>query len=215
MKEYCNEGTVMQLESTNCTIINKGTIMHVDGCNNLIENYGTIMGGNGNVQPQVKQKIVYRERVVYRDRPTDESKSDVVNKLKLQIQQLVRHIKESENAKYLHRLENMVNFYENRCAQLNNELKCLKEELENTSRLRLLEQIEELKETLKRSENRERVSRNQQYDKGYQAGVVDGSNKKKEVFDWGVKPSKEEAAALLSQLKIWLDCEDYGETPSP
>lgn len=208
MKEYCNEGTVMQLESTNCTIINKGTIMHVDGCNNLIENYGTIMGGNGNTQPQVKQKIVYRERVVYRDRPTDESKSDVVNKLKLQIQQLVRHIKESENAKYLHQLENMVNFYENRCAQLKNELKCLKEELENTSRLRLLEQIEELKETLKRSENRERVSRNQQYDKGYQAGVVDGSNKKKEVFDWGVKPSKEEAAALLSQLKIWLDCED-------
>ena len=74
--------------------------------------------------------------------------------------------------------------------------------------MKLLKEIEDLKENLQRSKNRERTSREQQYKKGYQAGVVDGSNKKKEVFDWGVKPSKKQAAALLSQLKVWLDCED-------
>lgn len=195
MKEYYNDGTVMQIESTNCIIINKGTIMKLCGKYNTINNYGTIMGGAEVSSP--------------------ESNAEDINKLKLQIQQLQNLIKESENTRYVYELENRVIYLDTRCAELKNKLECLKKELENSNRTRLLEEIEKLKEHLKRSKNRERVSRNQQYDKGYQAGVVDGSNKKKEVFDWGVKPSREEAEALLSQLKIWLDCEDYGETPSP
>lgn len=198
----------MNLEATNCTIVNKGTIMNIGGCSNVIENYGTVMGGYCQAQPQVHEKVVYRDRVVYRNRPPGKSNLDDVNVLKQQIQKLISQIKSSKNASIVHRLENDVSFYKKQCTELKKELERLKEELEDTNRTKLLKQIEELEENLKRSMNRERVSKQQQYEKGYQAGIVDGSNRKIEVFDWGVKPSREEAAALLKQIKIWLDCED-------
>lgn len=219
MGEYVNRSTVMHLELSNCTVINRGTIMHLDGCANQIENRGTIVHNEGGrvvvmgsgvsqQQPQVKEKIVYRDRVVYKDRTVYKTNNAEVEKLQHQVQQLQSQIRSSEDARYTHQLENKINFYESRNAELKREIDSLKEELENTSRTRLLKQIEDLKESIRRSENRERVSRDQQYKKGYQAGVADGSNRKKEVFDWGVRPSKEQAEKLLNQLKVWLDCED-------
>ena len=219
MGEYVNRSTVMHLELSNCTVINWGTIMHLDGCANQIENRGTIVHNEGGrvivmgsgvsqQQSQVKEKIVYRDRVVYKDRTVYKTNNAEVEKLQYQVQQLQSQIRASEDAKYTHQLENKINFYESRNAELKMEIDSLKEELENTSRTRLLKQIENLKESIRRSENRERVSRDQQYKKGYQAGVADGSNRKKEVFDWGVRPSKEQAEKLLNQLKVWLDCED-------
>ena len=159
-------------------------------------------------QPEIKERVIYRDRVVYRDKIVYKTDKSKVEELKIQIQKLKVKIDSSENATYLNQLENEVNYYKNRNAELKQEVEDLRTDLENTSRMRLLREIENLKESLKRSENRERISRDQQYERGYQAGVVDGSNKKKEVFDWGVRPSKEQAAALLSQLKLWLDCED-------
>lgn len=219
MGEYVNRSTVMHLELSNCTVINRGTIMHLDGCANQIENRGTIVHNEGGrvivmgsgvpqQQPQVREKIVYRDRVVYKDRTVYKTNNAEVEKLKHQVQQLQSQIRASEDARYTHQLENKINFYESRNAELKMEIDSLKEELENTSRTKLLKQIEDLKESIRRSENRERVSRDQQYKKGYQAGVADGSNRKKEVFDWGVRPSKEQAEKLLNQLKVWLDCED-------
>lgn len=208
MADFCNDGTIMQLELSGCTIVNRGTIMNIDGSNNFINNYGTIMGGPGNARPQVKEKIVYRDRVVYRDRPSDVPKSEEVVRLKLQIQQLLAQINSSKKPNYVRKLESQVAYYEKHCTALQNELECMRAELENTARMKILKEIDELREALRRSENRERVSKQQQYEKGYQAGIVDGSNRKIEVFDWGVKPSREEAAALLKQIKIWLDCED-------
>ena len=195
--------------------------MHLNGNNIQVENRGTIMHNNGGrvilmgsgvaqqqPQPEIKEKVIYRDRVVYRDKIVYKTDKSKVEELKIQIQKLKVKINSSENATYLNQLENEVNYYKNRNAELKQEVEDLRTDLENTSRMRLLREIEDLKESLKRSENRERISRDQQYQRGYQAGVVDGSNKKKEVFDWGVRPSKEQAAALLSQLKLWLDCED-------
>ena len=220
MNEFTNRSTIMHLELSNCTVINRGTIMHLDGNDNQVENRGTIVHNEGGrvivmgsgmiqqPQPQIKEKIVYRDRVVYRDRTVYKSNTEDVQKLKQQIQILQNKMKSSEDARYVQSLENKIVFYENRNAELKNEIENLKIDLENTSRTKLLKEIEDLKENLQRSKNRERTSREQQYKRGYQAGVVDGSNRKKEVFDWGVKPSKEQATALLSQLKVWLDCED-------
>jgi len=221
MTEFTNRGTMMHVGLSNCTVINRGTIMHLNGNNIQVENRGTIMHNNGGrvivmgsgvaqqqPQPEIKERVIYRDRVVYRDKIVYKTDKSKVEELKIQIQKLKVKIDSSENATYLNQLENEVNYYKNRNAELKQEVEDLRTDLENTSRMRLLREIENLKESLKRSENRERISRDQQYERGYQAGVVDGSNKKKEVFDWGVRPSKEQAAALLSQLKLWLDCED-------
>lgn len=230
MEEYTNRGTVMNLTLSNCTVINRGTIMHLGGNDNQIENRGSIMHNNGgrviimgtgckteSPQPQeriiYKDRIVYRDRiqyrdkVIYRDRPSSK-KAQQVKDLENELSQLKERIKDSKEGQKITQLENNIIFYECRNSELKQEIELLKAELEGTERTKLLKEIQRLQENLQRSENRERTSREQQYKKGYQAGVVDGSNKKKEVFDWGVRPSKEQAEAVVSQLRIWLDCEE-------
>jgi len=175
----------MHLTLHNCTVQNNGTIMHLDGEGNHINNKGSIMHNDGGrviimgagtyQQQPVKEKIVYQDRIVYRDRPTP-SKKDAqrIKKLEEQVENLKEQIRKSTEARNAERLENTISFLENANRELKNNIEELKADLE----------------------------------KGYQAGVVDGSNKKKEVFDWGVRPTKEQAEALMKQLRIWLDCED-------
>lgn len=217
--EYTNRGTIMHLTLHNCTVQNNGTIMHLDGEGNHINNKGSIMHNDGGrviimgagtyQQQPVKEKIVYQDRIVYRDRPTP-SKKDAqrIKRLEEQVENLKEQIRKSTKARNAERLENTISFLENANRELKNNIEELKADLEAADRMKLLREIEELKEKVQRAKNRERISRHQQYEKGYQAGVVDGSNKKKEVFDWGVRPTKEQAEALMKQLRIWLDCED-------
>lgn len=225
MADYFNSGTIMHLTLHDCTVINRGTIMHLDGENNQVENKGSIMHNDGdrvilmgsgiNQQPQVKEKIVYkdrivyRDRVIYRDRPSQKNcNSNRVRELENKVEELKAMLKKSSDFNKVQRLENKVCYYETTNSELKAEIKYLKEELDSTDRQKLLSKVERLKDDLERSRNRERTSRHQQYELGYQAGVVDGSNKKKEVFDWGVRPTKEQAEALMKQFLIWLDCEE-------
>lgn len=220
MSNYSNSGTVMHLTLHECTVINHGTIMHLDGNNNQIDNKGSIMHndggrviimGSGTSQQHqpIKEKIVYRDRVVYKNKPVRDN-NDVrrINELEQQVMKLKTSLKASKDTAIIENLENRIESYESDMRKLQEQNALLTEELESTERTKLLSQIEDLKEKLKRSENRERTSRRQQYQRGYQKGVVDGSNKKKEVFDWGLRPTKEQAEALMKQLRIWLDCED-------
>ena len=217
MDEYTNRGTIMHLTLRDCTVINRGTIMHLDGHDNNVENRGyithneggrvVIMGNNCNQTQQVKEKVVYRDRVIYRNRPVYKN-SNEVGELQEKLRQMKKKLKDSADAQHVQGLENKIAYYENQNAKLKRNVEDLQREIDNTERQKLLKQIDNLKEQLKRSENRERTSRKQQYERGYQAGVVDGSNKKKEVFDWGVRPTKEQAEAIMRQLLIWLDCED-------
>ena len=220
MEGYTNRGTVMHLTLHGCTIINQGTIMHLDGENNQIDNKGSIMHNDGgrviimgsgtyqSPQPhtQIKKKVVYRDRIVYKDRPVYNTQR--IEELEQTIKKLKKQIRTSSDVENIQRLENKISYYEGLNFELKRDIDELHKELGNTERLKLLKEIENLKDRLKMSENRERTSRKQQYEKGYQAGVVDGSNKKKEVFDWDIKPTKEQAETLMKQLRIWLDCED-------
>lgn len=217
MQEYNNSGTVRHLTLNGCTVINRGTIMHLNGSNNQIENDGTIMHNNGGRvivmgsgvdSPQIKEKIVYRDRVIYRDRPiSNTEKSERIKELEKEVRELKKKLKLSPEYEKMERLENRCNYYENAYYNQKEEIEQLQQELSAADRIKLQQQIEKLTEELHRSRNRERTSREQQYAKGYQAGVADGSNRKKEVFDWGVKPTREEARMLMKQLRIWLECE--------
>ena len=219
MAEYTNRGTVMHLELNNCTVLNYGTIMHLDGESCQVENKGSIMHNDGgrviimgsgiSPQPQIKERIVYRDRVVYRDRPTfNNEKTERVRELEEKVQDLKRQLRKTTDLEKLQRLENKIKYYEYVNQEQKETIEQLQNELDATDRVKLLKKIEDLKEKLQRSKNRERTSREQQYAKGYQAGVVDGSNRKKEVFDWGVRPTKEQAEAIIKQLRIFLDCEE-------
>lgn len=220
MSNYSNSGTVMHLTLHGCTVINHGMIMHLDGNNNQIDNKGSIMhndggrviimgSGTSQQHQSIKEKIVYRDRVVYKNKPVRDN-NDVrrINELEQQVMKLKTSLKASKDTAIIENLENRIESYESDMRKLQEQNTLLTEELERTERTKLLSQIEDLKEKLKRSENRERTSRRQQYQRGYQKGVLDGSNKKKEVFDWGLRPTKEQAEALMKQLRIWLDCED-------
>ena len=217
MKQYLIKGTVMNLVLENCWISNNGTIMHIGGSNNHIENRGTIThneGGRvfimgGDLKQSTNEKVVYKDRIIYRDR-TIRSMKDIrrIRELEERVQDLKQMIRDTSNINEIQRLRNKVGYLENINKEQEKQIKELEKMLDSTDRQELLNKIEDLKSSLKRSENRERTSRTQQYEKGYQAGVCDGSNKKKEVFDWGVKPKKEEAEKLLKQLRFLLDCED-------
>ena len=218
MQEYSNSGTVMHLTLNGCTVINRGTIMHLNGSNNQIENDGTIMHNNGGRvivmgsgvdSPQIKEKIVFRDRIIYRDRPTDSAnKPERIRELEKEVQELKKKLKRTPKNEEVEHLENRCNYYEAAYYKQKEEIEQLQLELSAVDRIKLIEQIEQLREELKRSRNRERTCRDQQYAKGFQAGFVKGSNKKKEVFDWGIKPTKEQAEMLLKQFKVFLDCED-------
>ncbi len=159
--------------------INKDTVMHLTLHNCTVQNSGTIMHLDGE------------------DNHIDNRGSIMHNE--------GGRVTEARNTE---RLEKIICFLENANRELKKDVEDLKADLEAADRMKLLREIEELKEKVQRSESRERISRHQQYIKGYQTGVVDGSNKKKEMFDWGVRPTKEQAEALMKQLRIWLDCED-------
>jgi DNA repair exonuclease SbcCD ATPase subunit len=177
--------------------------MHNDGGRVII------MGSGISPQPQIKERIVYRDRVVYRDRPTfNKEKTERVRELEEKVQNLKQQLRKSADHEKLQRLENKIKYYEYVNQEQKEAIEQLQNELDATDRVKLLKKIEDLKEELQRSRNRERTSREQQYAKGYQAGVVDGSNRKKEVFDWGVRPTKEQAEAFIKQLRIFLDCEE-------
>ena len=219
MENYVIKGTIMHLTLRNCTVENHGTIMHLDGNENHIDNKGYIMHNNGgkviimgsgtDQQQPVKEKIVYRDKIVYRNRQTrSKCDSQYVRNLEEKVETLREQIKASSDVKNIERLQKTVNYLDSVNRELKKYIEELKTELESVENMKLLREIEELKEKVKKAENRERVSRTQQYEKGYQAGVVDGSNRKKEVFDWGVRPSKEQAEAIMKQLRIWLDRED-------
>ncbi len=217
--EYQNKGTVMHLTLHNCTVQNSGTIMHLDGEGNHINNQGSIMHNDGGRvvvmgtgtyhQQPIKEKIIYRDRIVYRDHPTPSRKdTQRIKRLEEEIEYLKERIRNSTAASHTERLENTIKYLEKANHELKMNIEELKADLEATDRMKLLREIEELKEKVQKAKNRERTSRTQQYEKGYQAGVVDGSNKKKEVFDWGVRPSKEQAEALMKQFRIWIDYEE-------
>ena len=217
MQEYINKGTMMHLTLNGCTILNQGTIMHLNGENIQIDNKGTIMHndggrviimGSGCNQSQTKEKVVYRDRVIYRDRPIfGTEKSEQLRELEREVKELKQQLKRTPAYEKIERLENKCRYFENAYYSQKKEIEQLQQELSAADRIKLQQRIEQLTEELKRSKNRERTSREQQYAKGYQAGVVDGSNRKKEVFDWGVKPTREQADMMMKQLRIWLECE--------
>lgn len=152
-----------------------------------------------------RDKVIYKDRIVYRHNPSDSEKIRVLEE-KLEI--LNKRLKDSSDNAQIQNLTKMVVSLTNKNKEQEETIKQLKADLEADDRQKLHKKIECLEESLRRSQNRERTSRQQQYKRGYQAGVVDGSNRKKEVFDWGCRPTKEQAEALLSQFQIFLDCEE-------
>ena len=198
MSAYDNNGIISHLTLNGCTVINHGTIAHLDGTNNHIDNYGNIAHNEGGrvivagsyqrMEPQVKvvykDRIVYRDRVVYRDRPAGKPTGTVA-------------IKEEE----LRTLRGQAKYWFQKSEELEGENTRLKKELEDTERQKLLREIEDLKDKLKKARQRENVAVQQRKDAEKQARQTIAN-----VWDQ-YRPTKEACKQLYENLKAFLDCE--------
>ena len=198
MSAYDNNGIISHLTLNGCTVINHGTIAHLDGTNNHIDNYGNIAHNEGGrvivagsyqrMEPQVKvvykDRIVYRDRVVYRDRPAGKPTGTVA-------------IKEEE----LRTLRGQAKYWLQKSEELEGENTRLKKELEDTERQKLLREIEDLKDKLKKARQRENVAVQQRKDAEKQARQTIAN-----VWDQ-YRPTKEACKQLYENLKAFLDCE--------
>lgn len=198
MSDYDNNGIISHLTLNGCTVINHGTIAHLDGTNNHIDNRGTIAHNEGGrvivagsyqrMEPQVKvvykDRIVYRDRVVYRDRPAGKQTGMVT-------------IKEEE----LRNLRGQAKYWLQKSEELEGENTRLKQELEDTERQKLLREIEDLKDKLKKARQRENVAVQQRKDAEKQARQTIAN-----VWDQ-YRPTKEACKQLYENLKAFLDCE--------
>ena len=198
MSVYDNNGIISHLTLNGCTVINHGTIAHLDGTNNHIDNRGTIAHNEGGrvivagsyqrMEPQVKvvyrDRVVYKDRVVYRDRPAGKQTGMVT-------------IKEEE----LRNLRGQAKYWLQKSEELEGENTRLKQELEDTERQKLLREIEDLKDKLKKARQRENVAVQQRKDAEKQARQTIAN-----VWDQ-YRPTKEACKQLYENLKAFLDCE--------
>ncbi len=135
---------------------------------------------------QQKQKVVYKDRIVYRDR------EKIVYRDKPQ----------KEYEKELNQLRSTAKQLQLKCDALEAENREFTQIIEETERQKLLGQIEDLKEKLHKARQRENVAVQQRKDAEREARIA-----KSQVWD-DFKPTKEACKQLYKNLKAFLDCEE-------
>ena len=137
---------------------------------------------------QPKRKVVYKDRVVYRDR------EKIVYRDKPQ----------KEYEKELNQLRSTAKQLQLKCDALEDENRELTQIIEETERQKLLREIEDLKEKLHKARQRENVAVQQRKDAEREAMIA-----KSQVWD-DFKPTKEQVKAFYKVIRNCMDCEtDY------
>ena len=135
---------------------------------------------------QPKPKVVFKDRIVYRDR------EKIVYRDKPQ----------KEYEKELNQLRSTAKQLQLKCDALEAENRELTQIIEETERQKLLREIEDLKEKLHKARLRENVAVQQRKDAEREARIA-----KSQVWD-DFKPTKEACKQLYKNLKAFLDCEE-------
>lgn len=133
---------------------------------------------------QQEPKVVYRDRVVYRD------------KIKK-----VKETPEESAEKVFRQAMSQAKYWLQKSEQLEGENERLRQQLADTDRQHLLTEIDNLREKLRKARQRENVAVQQRKDAEREAQVA-----KSQIWD-DFKPTKEMCKQLYKNLKAFLDCE--------
>ena len=145
---------------------------------------------------QPKPKVVFKDRIVYRDR------EKIVYRDREKI--VYRDKPQKEYEKELNQLRSTAKQLQLKCDALEAENRELTQIIEETERQKLLRQIEDLKEKLHKARQRENVAVQQRKDAEREARIA-----KSQVWD-DFKPTKEQVKAFYKIVRICMDCEtDY------
>lgn len=159
--------------------------------------YGGIIEQNVVAQPQtqlVKPRVVYKNRVVYKDRIVYRDSEKIV----------YRDRPTQEQKDELSKIQEKADYFQKKCEGLEAENRELTQIVEETERQKLLCEIEDLKEKLHKARMRENVAVQQRKDAEREARIA-----KSQVWD-DFKPTKEQVKAFYKIVRICMDCEtDY------
>ena len=142
---------------------------------------------------QPKPKVVFKDRIVYRDR------EKIVYRDREKI--VYRDKPQKEYEKELNQLRSTAKQLQLKCDALEAENRELTQIIEETERQKLLRQIEDLKEKLHKARQRENVAVQQRKDAEREARIA-----KSQVWD-DFKPTKEQVKAFYKIVRICMDCE--------
>ena len=142
---------------------------------------------------QPKPKVVFKDRIVYRDR------EKIVYRDREKI--VYRDKPQKEYEKELNQLRSTAKQLQLKCDALEAENRELTQIIEETERQKLLREIEDLKEKLHKARQRENVAVQQRKDAEREARIA-----KSQVWD-DFKPTKEQVKAFYKIVRICMDCE--------
>lgn len=147
-------------------------------------------GARATYQQQEKvPKVIYKDRIQWRDRIVYRDREKVVYKTP------------KETADELRTAKGQARYWLKKSEELEAENKQLKLALEDTERQKLLAEIDDLQDKLKRARQRENVAVQARKDAEREAQVA-----KSQIWD-DFKPTKEACKQLYKNLKAFLDCE--------
>lgn len=157
----------------------------------IVERRIVLTGAAAVVQQHTERqpKVIYRDRVVYKDRVVYRDREKVVYKTP------------EETANELRTAKGQARYWLKKSEELEAENKHLRLALEDTERQKLLSEIDDLREKLKRARQRENVAVQARKDAEREAQVL-----KSQIWD-DFKPTKKDCKQLYKNLKAFLDCE--------
>ena len=190
------EGDVLMHGGVVQRMIVEGDCKHYGG---IIQRRILIYGKDAVAQQhtqQPKPKVVFKDRIVYRDR------EKIVYRDREKI--VYRDKPQKEYEKELNQLRSTAKQLQLKCDALEAENRELTQIIEETERQKLLREIEDLKEKLHKARLRENVAVQQRKDAEREARIA-----KSQVWD-DFKPTKEQVKAFYKIVRICMDCEtDY------
>ena len=142
---------------------------------------------------QPKPKVVFKDRIVYRDR------EKIVYRDREKI--VYRDKPQKKYEKELNQLRSKTKQLQLKCDALEDENRELTQIIEETERQKLLREIEDLKDKLHKARQRENVAVQQRKDAEREATIA-----KSQVWD-DFKPTKEQVKAFYKIVRICMDCE--------
>lgn len=153
-----------------------------------------IMGGGTVIQQPTrspKTRVIYKDRVEYRDRIVYRDREKVV----------YRDRTSEDVAKELRTAKGQAKYWLQKAETLEGENARLRQVLEDTERQKLLDEIDDLREKLKKARQRENVAVQARKDAERRANQTIAN-----VWDQ-YRPTKEACKQLYENLKAFLDCE--------
>ena len=193
---HSHGGVVESVQAARDVIIHGGVVERLTAHGDC-KQYGGIVerriimaGGAAVAQQHTEQpKVIYKDRIQWRDRIVYRDREKVVYKTP------------KEAADELRTVKGQARYWMKKSEELEAENKQLKLALEDTERQKLLAEIDDLQDKLKRARQRENVAVQARKDAERRANQTIAN-----VWDQ-YRPTKEACKQLYENLKAFLDCE--------